>query len=140
MRTAIITISEFVFTALLSFSWKRFILSKLFMILLMESKEKVKDNYLFNLTLIVSNRIKNVISCCIDLHYFLYIISTVPCQEIKWWKRFPKEKTDFLPPRSLLFFINNKITKRLVLTLTLSCQIVRKGQSVKPTPKSCCLF
>ena len=52
--------------------------------LLMESKEKVKDNYLFNLTLIVSNRIKNVISCCIDLHYFLYIISTVPCQEIKW--------------------------------------------------------
>ena len=41
--------------------------------LLMENKGKVMENYLFNLKIhSVKNQIKNVMSCCIDLHYLLY--------------------------------------------------------------------
>ena len=84
MPTAIITILEAVFTALLKltqtfFPEKSIISSKAFMKLPMDNKGKVVDNYLFNLKLIVKNRIKTVMSCCIDLHYLLYYRYDLHC-------------------------------------------------------------
>ena len=133
--------------------------------LLMQIKGKVKDNYLFNLKLTVNNRIKNVMSCCIDLHYLLHVISTVACQEIEVVRfigcfhlylflsyvnkntrsnlsktyyqirstRFPKEKANFLPPRSLF---SSLITNNKTRCTYSNPLMPDEGQLAKPTAKS----
>ena len=66
-----------------SFFRKRFVLSKTFMELLMKNKRKVMDNYLFDLKF--TDWIKNVTSCCIDLHYLLYYRYDLHCSMSGDW-------------------------------------------------------
>ena len=129
MPTAIITISETVFTAFL-----RFIFSKIFKELLIENKGKVADNYLFNPKFTVSKTALKIlchVALICTIYCITYMICTVACQEIEvvmflgsfhlclflnfvnqttksnlsehyyqiWSTGFPKQKTNFLPPR-----------------------------------------
>ena len=53
--------------------------------LLMENKGKFIDKYLFNLKFTVAiTGLKNVMSCCIDVHYLLItdMICSMACQEV----------------------------------------------------------
>ena len=54
-----------------------------------------------------------------------------------WSTGFPKQKTNFLPPRQLF---SSFITERVVFTLTLWRQVAAKVQISTPTVKNCCLF
>ena len=56
-----------------------------------------------------------------------------------WNTGFLKQKTNFLPPRSLFSLL---LTKRVVLTVTLICLVIGKGQTYLKKPKaiSCWLF
>ena len=58
-----------------SFSWERFIFSKIFMDLPIENKGKVIDNYLFNLKLTVS---KADFDCTITLSHWFALFPVLP--------------------------------------------------------------
>ena len=92
----------------LNFSWERLIFSKIFMELLMEKKEKIMDNYLFNLKFIVSKTgLKTLchVASISTIQFITDMICTVACQET--------EVVRFLGSFHLCLFLNyfNQTTK-----------------------------
>ena len=78
MLTTILTSSEDVVTASPRFSWERFVFSKTFIELPMENKGMFMVNYSTKNSQ-CQEKIKNIMSCCIDLHYLHTVNSANQC-------------------------------------------------------------
>ena len=152
-----------------SFSWERFIFSKISMELLMGNKGEVMNNYTINLKFTVLKARLKIL--CQDLQYFLYCrfdlhygMSRDWGGEVSWFvqplslsqlcqpghrKQFIKKsnskytifktKDKFLTTTVIIFSINKKTRSTYFKTW---CQMVEKRQTYlsKPATKNCCLF
>ena len=140
MPTAIITISEVVFTASPEIFLRK-IFNKIFIELPMENKAKYMDNYLLNKKFTVLKtglKVLYHVALICTIYCITDMICTVACPEIEVMRffsfsimstrpqkafyqklitrSFPKQKTNFSLPRQLF---SSLITTRIVLTLTL---------------------